>query len=189
MKNDDPVSFPTMSRKHLTTKDAALIWAHFQRTGDDAARALTATRGYSISTFYNIIRRQGTISGLYLHAVHDVKWTATQKAQASQIIAANPALTLGEIVTEAVRQGLPRTSLSTLHQYLKVLLIARKLMGTVPQIRNAPQTKLDRQLHCQWVLANQHFAFIDIDEFGFQIGTQRHSDAPLEVRPHDVLLL
>jgi hypothetical protein len=106
--------------------------------------------------------------------VHDAKWTAQQKAQASQIIAANPALTLGEIVTESVRQGLPRISLSTLHHYLKVLLITRKVMRTFPQMRNATQTKRDRQLYCQWVLANQHFAFIYMDEFGFQIGTQRH---------------
>jgi hypothetical protein len=106
--------------------------------------------------------------------VHDAKWTAQQKAQASQVIAANPALTLGEIVTEAIRQGLSHISLSTLHQHLKVLLITRKMMRTIPQMRNAPQTKLDRQLYCQWVLANRHLAFIYIDEFLFQIGTQRH---------------
>jgi hypothetical protein len=41
-------------------------------------------------------------------------------------------------------------------------------------MRNGPQTKLDWQLYYQWVLANQHFAFIYIDKFGFQIGTQRH---------------
>jgi hypothetical protein len=106
--------------------------------------------------------------------VHDTKWTVQQKAQASQIIAANPALTLGEIITEAVRQGLPGISLSTFHQYLKVFLITQKVMRTIPQMRSASQTKPDPQLYYQWVLANQHCAFIYIDEFGFQIGIQRH---------------
>jgi hypothetical protein len=41
-------------------------------------------------------------------------------------------------------------------------------------MRNAPQTKLDRQLYCQWVLADQHLEFVYVDEFGFEIGTQRH---------------
>jgi hypothetical protein len=99
---------------------------------------------------------------------------AQQKSQASQIIATNPALTLGEIVIEAIRQGLPRISLSRLNQSLKVLLVTRKVMRTIPQMRNAPQTKFGQQLYCQWVFANQHFAVIYIDEFGFQIGTQRH---------------
>jgi hypothetical protein len=64
VKNDNAVSFPTMSRKRRITEDAAVICAQGPRAGDDAARALTATRGYSFSTFCNIIRRQGTTSGL-----------------------------------------------------------------------------------------------------------------------------
>jgi hypothetical protein len=50
---------------------------------------------------------------------HQTKCTAAQKAQAAQIIAANPALTLGEIIAEAVQQGLPRIGLSTLQRYLR----------------------------------------------------------------------
>jgi transposase len=162
-----------MSRKRLTAADAALIWAHYQQAGDLAAKALTATRGYSLTTFYKIIRDQGNVSGLYAHPTHQTKWTAAQKAQAAHIIAANPALTLGEIVAEAVQQGLPRIGLSTLHRYLTALLITRKTMRTIPQTRNAPPTKHDRKAYCEWVLANQHLGFIYIDEFGFQIGTQR----------------
>jgi transposase len=162
-----------MSRKRLTAADASLIWAHYQQAGDLAAKALTTTRGYSVWTFYRIIRNQGNVPGLYLHPRHQMKWTALQKAQVAQIIAANPAFTLHEIIAEAVQQGLPRIGLSTLQRYLKVLLITRKMMRTIPQMRNAPPTKHDRKLYCEWVLANQHLTFIYIDEFGFQIGTQR----------------
>jgi hypothetical protein len=163
-----------MSRKRLTAADAALIWGHYQQAGDQAAMTLATTRGYSRSTFYNIIRNEGNVPGLYLHPKHQVKWGREQKAQAAQIIASNPSLTLREIIAEAVQQGLPRIGISTLQRYLKVLLITRKLVRVIPQMRNDPQTKHDRNLYCQWVLANQQHEFIYIDEFGFQIGTQRH---------------
>jgi hypothetical protein len=114
------------------------------------------------------------ISGLCLHATRTAKWTPQQKAQAAQIMTANPVLALAEIVREAVHQGLPRISPSTLHHDLQVFLITRKVMRTIPQMRNAPQTKLDRQLCCQWVPANQHPEFVYADEFDFEIGTQRH---------------
>jgi hypothetical protein len=40
-------------------------------------------------------------------------------------------------------------------------------------MRNDQATKNDRILDCSWMLANQHHEWISINEFGFQIGTQR----------------
>jgi hypothetical protein len=164
-----------MSRKRLTAQDASVIWDHYQQAGDAAATSPARARGYSRSTYYKIMRNQGEISGQYLHPIRVNKWNAAQEAVAAQIIAHNPALTLSDVIHEAVAQGLPRIPAPTLHRYLTVLLITRKLMQTIPQMRNAPATKPDRQLYCRWVLANRHYEFVYIDEFGFQIGTQRRS--------------
>jgi hypothetical protein len=163
-----------MSRKRLTAQDASLVWQYCECAEAIAARALTETRGYNLSTYYRIIRNEGRISGLYLHSHHEAKWTAQQRAQAAQIIAMNPAVTLRDIIDEAVQQGLPLISVATLHVDPKILLITRKLMTTTTQMRNTPQTKQHRQLYSQWVLADQNLTFIYVDEFGFQIGTQRH---------------
>jgi hypothetical protein len=138
-----------------------------------AARQLATTLGYSTPTFYRAIRNEGAITGLYLHPPHPGKWTDAQKAQAAKIIANNPALTLAEIIAQAVQQGLPAISCATLYRYLQIQLITRKIMRPIPQMRNAPQTKQDRRDYCVWVLGNQQLNFIYIDEFGFQLGTQR----------------
>jgi hypothetical protein len=100
-----------MSRKRLTAADASLIWAHYQAAGGSAAKA---------------IRRPGTIPKLYIHPKHHTKWTAEQKAQAAQMISMNPGLALGEVVIEALQEGLLRIGLSPEERYLNVLLITRK---------------------------------------------------------------
>jgi hypothetical protein len=138
-----------MSRQRLTAAGTSLIWVHYQAAGDSTPRALAATRGGRLSTFENIVRRQGTISGLSTHPKHHTTWTPEQKAHAAQIISMNPGLALGEVATEAVRQGLTGIGPSTLQRDPNVLLSTRKLMRTIPQARNAQQTKYDRRLYCE----------------------------------------
>jgi hypothetical protein len=162
-----------MSRQRVTVDDAKMIWTLYHQSGDASAKALATAHGYSLATYYNIIRQQGTIPGAYLHPVRNTVWNPLQKGVVSQIIADNPTLTLNEIIDEAVQHGLPRISASTLNRYLKVLLITRKRVHVTLQMRNSPETKTKRQIYCQWFLANQHMEFIFIDEFGFNIGNQR----------------
>jgi hypothetical protein len=63
-----------ISRRRVTAADARLIWQHFKAAGQAAAPALTIMRGYSLSTFYNIIRVQGIVCGAYLHPGDEKKW-------------------------------------------------------------------------------------------------------------------
>jgi hypothetical protein len=83
------------------TADARLIWQHYEAADQAAALAPTITREYSPSTSYDIIRAKGTVRGAYLHPVHETNWAGQQKGLAAQIIAANPILTLREIIAEA----------------------------------------------------------------------------------------
>jgi hypothetical protein len=133
-----------------------LIWQHYEAAGQAVALALTITRGHSLSTSYRIIRAKGTVRGAYLHPVHETKWTGQQKGLAAQIVAANPILTLREIIAEATQQGLPKIAPSTLHRYFKVMLVMRKSVQVFHCMRNSQATKNDRILFCSWVLANQH---------------------------------
>jgi hypothetical protein len=157
----------------VITADAHLIWRHYEAAGQAAVLALMITQEYSLSTFCHIIRAQGTVPRAYLHPVHFVSWTGQQKGLAARIIAANPILTLREIIAEATQQGLPGIAHSMIHRYLKVMLVTRKSVQVFHGMRNAQATKNNRILYYSSVPANQHHEWISIYEFGFQTGPQR----------------
>jgi hypothetical protein len=58
---------------------------------------------------------------------------------ATQTIAANLALMLGEIITETVRQGLPKITISTLHEYLELMFAILKGVHVIHAMRNPPK--------------------------------------------------
>jgi hypothetical protein len=80
----------------------------------------------------------------YFHLVRDAKWTNQQKGLAAQIIAATGVLPLGAIIAEAVRQGMPKIAISTLHQCPEIVLLTLKRVQLTHAIRNSPPTKNDR---------------------------------------------
>jgi hypothetical protein len=86
----------------------------------------------------------------------------------------NPTFTLAEIIAVQVQAGHPNISLSTLHSYLDHELIAYKQISHHNQLRNSPETLESRREWAWWFLNNQHCELIYIDEFGFNLSTQRN---------------
>ena len=57
------------------------------------AKHLTLMRGYSIRTYYNIIKQQGHVSNTYRHPKHKRKWNDEAINTCRRIIKENPLLT------------------------------------------------------------------------------------------------
>jgi hypothetical protein len=72
-----------MSRRRVTAADARLVWQRYEAADPAAALGLTITRGYSLSTFYNIIRAQTTVREAYFQPAYETKWTGQQKGLAA----------------------------------------------------------------------------------------------------------
>jgi hypothetical protein len=86
----------------------------------------------------------------------------------------NPTETLHEIPEWGIGEGLPETSVSTLHGYLEESLITHKQITDQNQQPNAPENRQARAQWAAWFLEHQHYTFLSIDEFGFNLGLQRH---------------
>jgi hypothetical protein len=73
--------------------------------------------------------------------VPEAKETGQHKRPAPQVIPAHPVMTLGEMITEGVRQGLSNIVISTIHQHLKVTLVTLKRVHVIYAMRTAPNKK------------------------------------------------
>jgi hypothetical protein len=116
---------------------------------------------YSRSAFDKVIQSRGTVFRAYEHLGQDWKWTLEQISQTAQIVADSPVLTLHEIHIETPRAGLPAICPSTLHNYLKPMLITMKPVQPISNRRNATEIKQERMIYCHWFMANQRFSFIN----------------------------
>jgi transposase len=61
-----------------------------------------------------------------------------------------------------------------LNGYLAVEVITYKSVTNQNQQRNAEENIAARKVYAEWFLANQGLNFVYVDEFGFNLSTQRH---------------
>jgi hypothetical protein len=162
------------ARRHKMTRvDAMRIWSSFSQSGMQEARQLALALGYKRSAIYRAIQAEGQVKEKWRHPDHVRKWDATQIQAALAKIETNPTLTLSKIRALRVQDGCPSISVATLHSYLDHKLIIYKRLSHQNQVRNAAETLESRCEWASWFPQNQQYNFIYIDEFDFNLATQR----------------
>jgi transposase len=160
-------------RKKMTPHDAGNIVDAFQHGGMEQALEFGLVLGYKKSAIYNAVQMNGGIGAHWQHPTHPTKWNQQQIDAAVASIQVNPTLTLQEIVNDRINQGDPQISVATLERYLDYEVITFKQTTDQNQQRNSQAVKAQRTQYAQWFLGNQQMNFIYVDEFGFNLSTQR----------------
>jgi hypothetical protein len=137
--------------------------------------------GYQRSNVYKALRGRGDVETHWQHPAHKTKWSFLFEVidQAVALFEQNSVLTLQEAIDDREVAGAAHISTSTLHRYLEFEVITRKQTTDQTQERNSPEQKVARRDYTNWFLQNRHMTFVYIDEFGFNLSTQRrHGRAP-----------
>lgn len=85
----------------------------------------------------------------------------------------NPAATFKEMLDWAQNNHLPKFCIGTLHSYLETEVFTRKQLCLHPQERNSEKIKIMWRDQAKFLLHNQQYTFVFIDEYGFNLSTQR----------------
>jgi transposase len=161
-------------RKKLDPESARAIYRAFLRSGMSAAKTTGYALGFGTSTIYKAVQHRGTALARYLSPNRPSKWGEDEIARVVAHVEANPTETLLEILEWAVGEGSPEIALSTLHDYLDNEVITYKRITNHNQQRNAPENRRARAEWAAWFLQHQRLTFVYVDEFGFNLGAQRH---------------
>lgn len=156
----------------ITPQYAKMIYRIFMISGKDAAwKVHHDIYHFEKTSFYSILSREGEVEPA--EHLRDRKWTEGQIECVVKFLEENPAATLNEILNFAQNNHLPKICIGTLHNYLETELITRKQLCLHPQERNSQRVKIMRRDQAEFLLHNQNYTFVFIDEFGFNLSTQR----------------
>jgi transposase len=108
-------------RNRVTKNEGQIIWRTCNTQGDAVAKQLCSDLGYSESTFYSIIRKEGRIEEAYKTVKQQTKWTSEHFEVLRNLIPQHPTVTLKEMLQQATQNGCPQVSISTLSSYLERL--------------------------------------------------------------------
>ena len=156
----------------ITPEYARMIYKVFTKFGKDSAwRLHHDIYHFEKSSFYSILAKEGEVK-LTEH-LRDTKWNKGQIECMVHFLEENPAATLKKMLDWAQNNHLPKICIGTLHNYLETEVITRKQLCLHPQERNSERIKIMRRDQAEFLLHNQQYTFIFIDEFGFNLSTQR----------------
>jgi hypothetical protein len=161
-------------RKTLRTEGAKAIWRCSGEFGIQHALVLGAASGFHRSTAYRCVQLQEQVPEAWRSPIQSARWSREQIAATVEKIKQNPKLTLPELLDASVMEGFPQISLTILHRCLDHEAITYKQLTNRNQQRNAPENIKARAELAQVFLAHQEFNYVDIDEFSFNLRTQRH---------------
>lgn len=161
-------------RRKLTPDDAKAIWTAAQNHGSKGALITGQSLGYGHSSVYKAINLGGEVPAKYRSPTRPKIWNNDQITALITHIETNPTKTLDELLAWAKDQGFPDISRSTLDGYLGLELITYKSVTNHNQQRNCPENLDARADYAQWFLDHQDNTFVYLDEFGFNLSTQRH---------------
>ena len=157
----------------LTNENAKRIYNVFLNDGISAAKDFCFRLGYKLSTFYKIMKNQGKIIKKPITS-RNKKWKIEQIESIVNIIGEVPEITLKEIQHKSFEFGFPKISFGTIHNYLDSELITLKKGSHENEKRNTPENKIKRKEYAEWFLNNQNLEMVFVDEFGFNLSTQRN---------------
>jgi hypothetical protein len=83
---------------------------------------------------------------------------------------------LQEVINDRENSGSDRIEVSTLVKSMEFEVIARQRTTDPNQQHISPEEKAAQRDHATCFLQYQHMTFVSVDEFGFNLSTQRHYD-------------
>ena len=164
--------------KLITQNHAGAVWRTFLNEGREVALRFHLREGYHVTTFYSIINQNGTY--LKKKGIKPKKWSSQQINIIVNYLETNNMMTLKELLEFAENNNFPKISKTTLSNYLSSQLYTLKNISNHPIERNSPEIKNKRKLISTLILENPDFNLIFIDEFGFNLGTQRNRGRSLK---------